>query len=109
MLKSLWNRWIEFTRKRAEKLAWADMMMFGTGFTIRRWWGYQHLNAFSVTIAATTQPPSGEQFFGMAMVPDARLEPDQFMLKKPWFNVDESDEAYKKFVMGKWEPNLKVE
>ena len=101
MLKRLWNRWIEFTRKRAEMLAWKDMMLFGTGFHIRRWWGYEHLSPFSVTTTVNTQPPSGERFFGMEMKSDVKI-PCGFVLENevPWFNLDDS--AYDKFVMGKW-------
>ena len=81
-MRRLWERWIEFTRKRAERLAQLDMLYYGTGFMLRRWWGYQHLNPFSVTVAATTQPPSGEQFFGMSMVPNEALDRDRFFLVK---------------------------
>ena len=86
MLKSLWNRWIEFTRKRAERLAQQDMMLYGTGLMLRSWWGYWHVGIFKATMISTggSSQLHGEQFFGMGLL----AEPDIKEVAKRWIRHD---------------------
>jgi hypothetical protein len=47
-MKRLWARWIEYTRKRAQKQKDYDLLLYGTGFMIRQWWGWKSLSPVGV-------------------------------------------------------------
>lgn len=44
----LWWWWIDYTKRRACEQTKLDRLLFGNSFIVRRWWGWQRLDPFSV-------------------------------------------------------------
>lgn len=49
-MKRLWQRWLDWTQRRAERLARLDQAVYGTGYVVRAWWGFKHVDPYSVYI-----------------------------------------------------------
>lgn len=62
-MKRIWAMWINYTKKIAEEKAFLDMALFGTGITIKRWWGYEHISPVDTCQIVVTN--SRTKFYGI--------------------------------------------
>lgn len=54
----LWERWVQWTEVRASRRSRINAAIYGSGFMVRRWWGFKPVHPRAVYIHSRHQDGS---------------------------------------------------